>query len=132
MLLRESSAKLGDGADLRGVIGEGDGGVPHGAALVRFGEAITRGAEDADAAREELRAVLGPEGFVEAACTVGIFNGLVRTADSTGIPLDQGTLDSTVEFRDELALNAFPSAANTPLDRADATRAQSEPAAQFR
>ena len=65
-------------------------GVPHGDALVRFGEAVTRGAEDLDQARADLLHALGPEGFVEAAGIVGIFNGPVRTLDATGISLDDG------------------------------------------
>lgn len=134
MLLRESSAVAGQSADLRATIGEGDGGgsVPHGAALVRFGEAVTRGSDDANAARDALRGALGAEGLVEAACIVAIFNGLVRTADSSGIPLDPGTLDSTVEFRAALALNDYGGAANTPLGAADPARAHSDPEKQFR
>ena len=31
---------------------------------------------------------LGTDGFIETASIIGIFNGLVRTADATGIPLD--------------------------------------------
>ena len=39
---------------------------------------------------------------MHAAATVGIFNGLVRVADCTGIPLDDGTRDATVEERESL------------------------------
>jgi hypothetical protein len=100
---------------LEGTIGEGDGGVAHGAALIRFAEAATRGSEDLADARAALLQAVGGSGFIEAAATVGVFNGLVRVADSTGIPLDDGTRANTGEFRESLGLNAYGSAANTDL-----------------
>ncbi len=60
------------------------------------------------------------------ATSVGIFSGLVRVADATGIPLDPGTLGATVDLRDELALNEFSGARNTGLDTADASAASSD------
>ena len=132
MLLRASSEKAGEAAKLEGAIGQGDGGVEHGAALIRFGEAVTRGTDDKDAARAALIAAVGREGFVEAACIVGIFNGLVRTADSSGIPLDDGTRGSTVEFRADLGLDGYLSAANTDLSANDGNLAAIDPEAAFR
>ena len=113
MLLRASSEKAGAPAQLAGAIGQGAGGVAHGAELTRFGEAVTRGSDDVDAARAALIDAVGPDGFVEAASIVGICNGLVRTADATGIPLDDGTRATSVDFRAELGLNAYAGAANT-------------------
>ena len=46
-------------------------------------------------------------------------DGLVRTADLSGIPLDDTTLHGSAEFRDKLGLNDFGGAANSELDRAD-------------
>jgi hypothetical protein len=124
MLLRESSEKIGQKVDLAATVGSaGDGGIEHGAELVRFGEAVTRGNDDVDASREALRAALGDTAFIQAASIVGIFNGLVRTADFSGIPLDRGTLDGTESLRVELGLNEFAGAANTDLNSADPTRA---------
>jgi len=123
MLLRASSEKAGFEAKLEGAVGEGDGGVVHGAILNSFGEVVTRGVDDPAPARQALRDALGPDGFVEACCIVGIFNGLVRTADASGVPLDDGTLDSTVGFREALGLNEYGGAANTELERADESRA---------
>lgn len=124
MLLRASGEEAGDAPpDLRASVGEGDGGVAHGAQLVRFGETITRGSDDADDARAELRAALGEVAFADAAGIVGIFNGLVRTADATGIPLDENTLQQSAAFREELGLNAFAGAQNSPLEREDASAA---------
>jgi len=116
-LLRVSSSAIGEEADLAGAVGRGDGAIPHGAALVRFAEAATRGSDDLSEAREALREAIGLEAFIEAAATVGIFNGLVRTADSIGIPIDGGMVDSTADFRGELGLNDFSGSRNTDLSR---------------
>ncbi|MEE2777247.1 MAG: hypothetical protein VYE73_10880 [Acidobacteriota bacterium] len=110
MLLRASSKSIEVEADLRGAIGEGDGGVAHGDVLTRFAEAATRGDDDLDEARQAALDAIGPECFVEAAATIGAFNGLVRVADSTGIPSDSRTLEVTASARRELGLNAFAGA----------------------
>ena len=122
-LLRASSEEAGQDVDLAATVGSGGGGVEHGEALVRFAEAITRASDDADAARAALRPLLGEAGFAEAASIVGIFNGLVRTADLSGIPLDDATLHASKEFRKELGLDAFGGAANSDLERADPAQA---------
>lgn len=114
MLLRESSKALGESADLAGTVGEGDGGVEHGAALISFAEAATRGDDSLGGTRSQLLDDVGPPAFVEAAATVAAFNGLVRVADATGIPLDQGTARASVELRDQLGLNAYAGALSTP------------------
>lgn len=125
MLLRESSKAIGeveDLDDLAATVGRGgDGGVPHGEALVRFGEAVTQGTDDVAAARSQLIDALGAEGFVQACAIVGIFNGLVRVADASGIPLDSGTLSASRDFRGELGLDQYPSAANTSLEAGEAS-----------
>ena len=117
-LLRASSRKIGAEADLAATVGEGeaDPSIPHGNALVRFGEAVCRGSDDVDASRDALCEAVGREGFVLAAGIVGIFNGLVRVADSSGIPLDDGTRDHSAGFRASLGLDAFHGAANTDLE----------------
>ena len=97
--------------------------VPAGEQLVRFGEAVVRGSEDLPAAREALREALGEAGFLEACGIAGIFNGLVRNADFSGIPLDDAALHASEDFRDKLGLNDFPGARNSDLARADATQA---------
>ena len=120
MLLRESSKAIGGKAGLDATVGRGgDGGVRHGEAIVRFGEAVTKGTDDVASARAGLVAALGPEGFAEACSVVGIFNGLVRVADASGIPLDDGTQRASKEFRGELGLDEFPSAVNTPAAPGD-------------
>ena len=64
-------------------------------------------------ARAALEAVVGPEGVLEAAATVAIFNGLVRVADGTGIQLDPSMLTSTAQTREALGIDLFNGAANS-------------------
>lgn len=118
MLLRASSEAIGATANLEATVGRGGsgGGVPHGLELVRFGETVSRGGDEVATAREALLEAVGPAGFVEAAAIVGIFNGLVRTADASGIPLDDGTRDDSADFRSSLGLNDYGGSANTNLD----------------
>ena len=119
MLLRASSEAIGEDAKLDGAVGVGDGAVPHGAALIAYAEAATRGSENLASARAVLLAAVGQGAFVRAAATVGVFNGLVRVADSIGIPLDETTRRSTGEFRESLGLNAFGGSRQTDLDGED-------------
>ena len=116
MLLRASSKAIGEEAELGGTVGMGDGAVPHGAALIAYAEAATRGSDELAQARDALQAAVGDEGLVRAAATVGIFNGLVRVADSIGIPLDEGTRAVSGGFRERLGLNAYSGASNTDLE----------------
>ena len=121
-------------AELRAATGEaaGDGGVEHGELLVGFAEAVVHDAPVLDETRAKLLDALGRDGFHEAAATVGIFNGLVRVADSTGIPLDEGTRAASVDFRDKLGINKYGLAAQTDLDAPLEASAQGDVAAMFR
>ena len=127
VLLRASSEAIGTEANLDATVGRGDGGIPAGAALVAFAEAATRGSAELADVRAEVLTAVGPECLVEAAATVGIFNGLVRSADATGIPLDGPMRDASEEVRASLGLDAFSGAANTrartgPARAGDATQ----------
>ncbi len=123
-LLRASSDAIGQEYSLEATVGgEGASTIEHGEELVRFGEAVTRGSDDLAAAREALRAAVGGAGFVEACGIAGIFNGLVRNADFSGIPLDEGTLHGSADFREQLGLNEFGGAANTDIERGDSAKA---------
>jgi hypothetical protein len=113
MLLRASSEAIGEEADLKAAVGLGEGDVDNAALLAGFAEAATRGSNELPDRREALLAAVGPEAFVQAAATVGIFNGLVRVADCTGIPLDDGTRNASVDFRSELGLDDFAGARST-------------------
>ena len=108
MLLRASSNAVGAEVDLTATVEDAtDGGVEHGALLTAFAEAVVRATDDLDAVRARVGDALGPAKFVEAAATVGIFNGLVRVADSTGIPSDAMTLERTADVRGELGFNRW-------------------------
>jgi hypothetical protein len=116
-LLRASSTALGIDFDLGPAFERGIG-IPHGDLLVAFADAAHRDTPDLPAARAAVVEVAGDHGLVEAALTVGVFNGLTRVADATGIALDGGTLAATTDARAALGLNAMPAARNTaaPLD----------------
>jgi hypothetical protein len=87
---------------------EGDGsevGVPQGALLVEFGEAMLGGGEGRrKLARNALYAAMGPAALVDAAATVASFNAVVKLADGSGIPLEEFKAQGTVELRAELSL----------------------------
>ena len=86
----------------------GDGGVPHGRLLMRFAEAVLDEDEAAlSRARTELLRALGPEGFVDAAAVVGLFNAIDRVADATGIPREAEKAQASADFRAALGLDRF-------------------------
>ena len=114
MLLRESSKAIS--LDIEAQVTFGDRGtncVEHSAQLIDFAEAVTYGTDNILSSGKALRSSLGDAGFVEAAAIVGIFNGLVRTADATGIPLDEPMKLATVNERASLGINQFKGASNT-------------------
>ena len=111
MLLRASSQAVGAEVDLSAAVEDAaDGGVEDGAVLTAFAEAVVRAADDLDAARAGALETLGPAKFVEAAATIGIFNGHVRVADSTGIPSDAMMLERTADVRGPLGVNRWAGA----------------------
>ena len=117
-MLRASVEAGGDSVDLRAVMGGVDSGanrVPNGDALIAFAEAVVSGHDDAIArARRELVERVGPEAFVDACGVVANFERMVRIADSTGIPLDAPVAAVTVDIREQLGIDEFGSARNTP------------------
>lgn len=111
-LLRASSSALGEELDVSRALADGSG-VPCGDLLLAFTAAAHHDRDDLPAARERLRDAVGEAGLIEAALTVGVFNGLTRVADATGIVLDGGTLAATPDLRAELGLNDYAGAVNT-------------------
>ena len=57
---------------------------------------------------------MGPDALVDAAAVIGCFQRLNRIADGTGIALEEQMLMMTAGLRDELNVDAYVSAANTP------------------
>ncbi len=114
MLLRASSDAIDAGADVHGAVGGATGSVPHGGLLMAYAEAANRDPEAARALDDEVIAAVGEAGLVDAAVIVAVFNGLVRSADGIGIPLDDTMLAATADARSVLGLDSFAGAANNP------------------
>ena len=79
--------------------------MPHGAALIEFGESMLRGNEKRRVlARASIYAALGAAGLVDAAAIVASFNAVVKIADGCGIPLEDSKAQATAELREQLGL----------------------------
>ena len=89
--------------------GASESGVPDGALLVEFTDAVL-GTDDAHLAevRARLHARLGDEKLVDAAGAVASFNAVVKVADGTGLSVDEFRRDSADKLRDELGLDFGP------------------------
>ncbi len=86
----------------------GASGVPHGAELTRFVDAVVGGDETTLApARSELRGAIGDTAFVDACATVASFNAVVKLADGTGIPLEDSKAERTRDIREALSIDDF-------------------------
>ncbi len=104
--------------DLRAVAeaaAAGESGVAHGEVLLALAEAMVRGDDETRTrARERVLSAMGPEALVDAVAVASNFERMVRIADSTGIPLDAPLATVSADLREELHLERFGSAANTP------------------
>ena len=113
MELRVSAQISGDDVDLEGIVA-GDAvptGIPGEKALLAFAE--TGLGDDAEAiadARQRVCDALGERSMVDAAGVIANFQRMVRIADGTGIPLDYELVALTVDLRDELGINDYPTA----------------------
>ncbi|NNL84250.1 MAG: hypothetical protein HKP27_01275 [Myxococcales bacterium] len=89
-------------------------GVEHGAALVRFVDALLSPGEEALAeARRSLAAALGPDAVCAASLVAANFSKNDRIANALGIPLEAQFVRDSEDFREQLGINAFRSARNT-------------------
>jgi hypothetical protein len=77
--------------------------------LARFAEAVHRG-EGLEAARAETVEAVGPRGLVDAAAVCANFAMMVRIADGTGTPLDEGSVAPSEGLRADLGLDDLASA----------------------
>jgi hypothetical protein len=92
-----------------------DVGVTNETLLNNFVEAAVRRNQPLLAeAREALELKAGTDALVDAAAVIGCFQRLNRMADGTGIELDEQMVMMTASLRDELSIDAYYSAANTP------------------
>ncbi len=110
-MLRESIRQTGADYDLNGVIGDGDGGIPHGRLLIEFAESVI-GDDDArlTAAHGQLLKTMGAAALVDAAGIVATFDAIDRVADATGTPIDEARIETTAGIRADLGIDLFPSA----------------------
>jgi hypothetical protein len=86
----------------------GDCGVPEGALLIEFAEAIL-GDDGARLARARaaIAAKMGAAALVDAAGVAGLFNAIDRVADATGTPLEEAKAADTASLRDAIGIEEF-------------------------
>ena len=107
-MLRESSRNHEESVDFAAVMdGDVESGVPHGAALVQFAEAVVAGSgADCEAARQALANTMGAEALVDAAGVISNFERMVRIADATGISIGPMSEEDHALVR-ELGIDRF-------------------------
>lgn len=110
MRLSLSGEHTGDEYALEASIGKdkSDGGLPHGALLNEFAEALCSH-DDAGTAKARQRIIeeMGETALVDTAAVAAAFNGYPRAADATGIPLEDYKEEVTAGMRSELGLNSL-------------------------
>lgn len=109
MLLRASGEREGRTYDPAAVThADRDSGVDHGRHLIALTDAALE-LDPAAVATARAAAVpeLGEQEAVDALVVAAAFNGITRVADSTGIPLDESTLQGTVDLRADAGIDAF-------------------------
>ena len=101
--------------DLRAVADPAlESGVPQGAALLAFADAVVgRDVLALDAARRILRDELGAAALVQVAAIAANFSMNDRAANAVGIVLEPMFVRDSADYRAELGINAYPSARNT-------------------
>lgn len=121
-MLRASSDALGVDIDLAATVGaETDSGLEHGALLVSFAEAVVKGDGTVAELRQALVDAAGPERAGHTIATITAFSGLVRVADGTGIPIDDGLAAASGDIREQLGLQDYGGAANSDVDTVEQT-----------
>jgi len=88
--------------------------VEHGKALLAYADAIYENDSIAlTTKREQVLKAIGPSGLVEAAATAANFSMLDRIANAAGIEIEAMVVGQTEDFRADLGINDYVSAANT-------------------
>ena len=117
-MLRESATYTGTSVNLDGITDPDCtriDDVPHSEALLRFCDTFLGGSiEESAAARDALAAEMGEAAMIDAAGVVSNFQRMDRIADGTGIPSDGPMMMLQQEFVEQLGLDRFTSAGNTP------------------
>ena len=99
--------------NLYGAVDDSDSGVPDDDLLTAFATAAVQQTEALPGLRERIASELGAQQLVDAAGVVANFQRMVRIADGCGIPLDDFTKAASEDWREDLGLHEFASAANT-------------------
>ncbi|WP_299775487.1 alkylhydroperoxidase-related (seleno)protein [uncultured Pseudoteredinibacter sp.] len=91
MILDMAAKASGDAVDLKSPQGQevNDIGVEHGELILDYTEFANREPEKAYEQHAKLIEVLGERAAMELAAVVAIFNGLNRTSDPTGVPMEE-------------------------------------------
>ena len=111
-MLSWSSTEDGHPADVDVIAsGVGDGGLPHGVALMAFAEAIA-GWDDAQlsVARDRLVVEAGEAFMVDAAAVAANFEMMTRVADGTGARHTPESLAQRTAVGSRLGIDRFTSA----------------------
>ncbi len=91
-----------------------DTGVPGGAELLEFSEAvISNDRARLDKARDAVAKTMSPATVSGAAAIAGNFSKNDRIANGCGIPVDDMVMKITEDIREDLGLNDYRSAINT-------------------
>jgi hypothetical protein len=112
MMLRASIEHSGlADADINGIAGNGDSGLPHGAELIAFAEAAVSGDPVAlPQARDRLSDTAGHDVMIDAAAIIANFEMMTRVADTTGAAVNERAADATAAARAAIDVDAFESA----------------------
>ena len=109
MLLRESGKKSDQVLDLNVVTrDEGRVGVENEMQLLMVAEAVCRGdAAELSQVRERVQPVLGAQGLADAIGVASAFDGITKIANATGLPLDNSTIEKTIQMREAAGINDY-------------------------
>jgi hypothetical protein len=111
MMLRASVEHTGATADLSGINGGSDSGLPHGLLLVALADAAVDGNPDRlAAARSQLVEATSYEFMVDAAAVIANFEMMTRVADTTGAAISEAVEQVTAVDRGFLVTDTFESA----------------------
>ena len=111
-MLSWSGHTSGDAVDIHSIAtGEGTGGVPFGAELLAFTDAIADyDDEELTEARDRLRFVAGEPFIVDAAAVAANFEMMTRVADGTGARFDDATRTKRSALTETLGIDGWASA----------------------
>lgn len=110
-MLSWSSTEEGNPADLAALVeGTGDAGLPFGAELVAFAEAVAGWDDSAlAAARRRLADVAGEAFMVDAAAVAANFEMMTRVADGTGARFPAASAAGRAALDAQLGVHGFAS-----------------------